>query len=249
MHRHVLPLRDLSQVLQLRAPLPRVAQRGPQDRLRQDGAERRRVLPLQQLAAAHPCFDLLVQLLPAQAARRQHLACVPGCLQQARQHADREVPQADRLRLQRHVPPVPLAELRMVPRRQLPQGQQQTRRLVVGVERLDDLRAAERLALLHLPEQRPVPAQRVRRADAGSSRSCPQGAQLLGEPLTRLLAAAGDGASLRHTAAPLRDVLRSRVWKMWNHLRPGRKHNAVHGPAGHRRAHPRHTRATQRNSR
>lgn len=80
-------------------------------------------------------------------------------LQQPRQHTHGEVPQAHRFRLQRHVTPVPLAELGVVPGGDLPQDEQQARCPVVRVEGLDDLGAAERLPLLHLAEQGVVPAQ------------------------------------------------------------------------------------------
>src|SRR5947207_967404 len=94
----------------------------------------------------------------------------------------------------------------MVPRRQLPQREQQPRCPVVLVECLDDLRAADRLPLLHLPEQRPVPAEPLTELPQAVAALRPQYSQLFREPLTWLLAPSGDHPSLRHSAHLLLSV-------------------------------------------
>ncbi|RCG20844.1 hypothetical protein DTL70_21505 [Streptomyces diacarni] len=110
-HDDVLALAHREQVPQLFLPGFRVRQRGPQRGFRQDGAEAWRVVPLQECAAPYTGFDLPCQLLVGEPALGEERPCVLGSLQQTGKSADRVMPQAEGLSLQRHVAAILLAEL------------------------------------------------------------------------------------------------------------------------------------------
>ncbi|EPH42965.1 hypothetical protein STRAU_3975 [Streptomyces aurantiacus JA 4570] len=198
MKRHIRALGHFDEVLQLRPPRLWVTQRRPQHSLGKNAAEGWRVVPVQQPLSPDPRLDLSLQLPALEAARRKQLVRVPLCLEQTGGHAHAEVPQAQRLGLQRHVLAVPLPELGGIADGQLPQREQEPPRPVVLIQSLDDLGAAQRLPLLHLAEEGPVPAQDVGKLAEAVPALRPQVAEFLGEALPWVLTVAGHHPPRRH---------------------------------------------------
>lgn len=163
-----------------------------------DHAELRAVGVAESLLASHAGCDLFGERGFVESSwGSEQLRRVRRSLKQARQEAGGVLLKVHRLGLERHVLPVPLAELAGVLKGEVPQDGQMGRAVVL-VEGTGELGAAESVAVFHIGEVAVVAADCVAQGTERDARFSAEGAEFLRVTRTWGMAAVGHGASDRH---------------------------------------------------